>query len=73
LKQIEEKIKSRTTRLEDIIVARGKNENMVTGLLTILSVGSIIMVWLKLKSSMSGKFILGGLGGQKKTMAENYI
>ena len=63
MKKIEEKVFRRTEKLEDIIKRRQETEQKLTGLLTILSVGSLIMVWFKLKKSMSGKMILGGFGG----------
>ena len=57
---------------------RSDNEQTVSGILTVMSVFSIIMVWFKLKKSMSGKLILGQFGASTKAHvshggAESYI
>lgn len=63
LKKVEKIIEKKTKELEAAVKRRADNEQMVSGVLTVLSVFSILMVWFKLKKSMSGKLILGQFGG----------
>ena len=60
-------VKERAGNLERLIKKRASNESFISGLLTVLSVVSLLMVWYKLKKSMSGKLILGGLRGSSQT------
>ena len=45
----------RTERLENAIKARQANEKWVSGILTFLSVASIIVLWFKMQKVMGGK------------------
>ena len=73
LNAIEEKVQQRSERLEAAIKSRQSNEQFISGMLTLMSVISLVFVWTKLKKSMSSKLILGGFGGSQKTQAEHYI
>jgi hypothetical protein len=55
LNAIEEKVLERTQRLENVIIARQKNERWVTGCLTFISVISIVVLWFKMQKVMGGK------------------
>jgi len=55
LNAIEEKVAERTERLENAIKARQANEKWVSGILTFLSVASIIVLWFKMQKVMGGK------------------
>lgn len=63
LKEVEKLIKQRSQELEEVVLERARTEQMVSGSLTIISVFLILMVWFKLKKSMSGKLLLKQLGG----------
>jgi hypothetical protein len=62
LKQVAKRIKKRTTDIEEAIKARAANEQLVSGILAVISVFCLLTVWFKLKKSLSGKLILGQMG-----------
>jgi len=55
LSAIETKVAERTERLENAIRTRQKNEKWVSGMLTFISVASIIVLWVKMQKTMGGK------------------
>ncbi len=73
LSAVEARVQQRSEKLEAAIRARQSNEQFISGMLTLLSVISLILVWTKLKKSMSSKLILGGFSAHSKTQAEHYI
>jgi len=74
LKEVEKLIQKRSHHLEQAILQRAKNEQAVTGALVVTSVLSILLVWFKLKKTVSGKLILGQLGGGSAVNSQqNYI
>lgn len=55
LSAIEAKVAERTQRLEDTIKSRQSNERWVSGMLTLVSVGSIVVLWFKMQKVLGGK------------------
>ena len=76
LKKINEKVQTRTIALENVIKARLANEQYVSYLLMILSVGGIIALWIKIQLVLSskGNMSFGAIqGGSQSAVNNNYM